>query len=409
MTRQFGQPFLLTALDQDSPASPLYPVKREAATGSPGLYNELWLQNLIARHPEILPLADVEPLFADARSICTELPVAGGYADNLLVTPDGDISLVECKLWKNPQARREVIGQILDYAATLARWDYEQLDKAVRLALPGPSYVKNIPLYDRLKSESELSEAAFIDAVSRNLRQGRFLLLIAGDGIREGLETMADYLQRHVGLHFTLALVELAIFSHPAGGYFVQPRTLARTVEIKRDVITLAPAAYPPPLVVGGPPVETVGQRGMTLTEEEMYRQLDALEPGLSARLRTFLTSLEPLGISQEFSDKTIKIVGLINDEVWPLGAIYPSFYGKLSFETLISKARKKGDDRHAQTFYRRLVELIADPESRAAALKQGTKTGTRMLPLQDLLAASPKWTDALVDFLRTQAQEEQT
>jgi hypothetical protein len=34
---------------------------------------------------------------------------------------------VECNLWRNPDAVREVIAQILDYAAELASLSYDQL------------------------------------------------------------------------------------------------------------------------------------------------------------------------------------------------------------------------------------------------------------------------------------------
>ncbi|RIL08226.1 MAG: hypothetical protein DCC71_00310 [Proteobacteria bacterium] len=40
-----------------------------------------------------------------------ELELAGRFADNLLVNPDGNLTLVECKLWRNPEARRSVIAQ----------------------------------------------------------------------------------------------------------------------------------------------------------------------------------------------------------------------------------------------------------------------------------------------------------
>jgi hypothetical protein len=36
--------------------------------------------------------------------------------------------------------------------------------------------------------------AAFVNAVGRNLRAGRFLLLVAGDGIREGTETIVQFM-----------------------------------------------------------------------------------------------------------------------------------------------------------------------------------------------------------------------
>jgi len=37
--------------------------------------------------------------------ICVELPIGSKYLDNLLVTPRGDLALIECKLWRNPEAR----------------------------------------------------------------------------------------------------------------------------------------------------------------------------------------------------------------------------------------------------------------------------------------------------------------
>ena len=69
-------------------------------------------------------------LFQFARS--WKLPA--GYADTLHVNGSGRLTLSEFKLWRNPQARREVIGQILDYAKDLASWGYEDLQRQVSLA-----------------------------------------------------------------------------------------------------------------------------------------------------------------------------------------------------------------------------------------------------------------------------------
>jgi hypothetical protein len=82
-------------------------------------------------------------------------------------------------------------------------------------------------LYDLASASNEIDEAAFHDAVSRNLKRGRFLLLIVGDGIREGVEAMAEFLQQHAGFHFTLAFIEIALFQAP-GGFIAQPRVLVR-------------------------------------------------------------------------------------------------------------------------------------------------------------------------------------
>lgn len=62
-----------------------------------------------------------------------------------------------------------------------------------------------------------VDEQRFHDALTANLRRGRFLLLIVGDGIREGVEAIAEYLQVHAGLHFSLGLVEMPIYLMPNG------------------------------------------------------------------------------------------------------------------------------------------------------------------------------------------------
>src|ERR1700749_185485 len=61
-------------------------------------------------------------MFSGAVPICRELNPPAGPSDNFMVTPSGLPVLVECKLWRNPEARREVVTQILDYAKELSRW-----------------------------------------------------------------------------------------------------------------------------------------------------------------------------------------------------------------------------------------------------------------------------------------------
>src|SRR5438270_5314743 len=78
-----------------------------------------------------------------------------------------------------------------------------------------------------------------MNALTANLRRGRFLLLIVGDGIREGVEAIAEYLQLHAGLHFSLGLIELPIYVMPNGDRLVAPRVLARTAVITRNVVAV--------------------------------------------------------------------------------------------------------------------------------------------------------------------------
>ena len=87
-----------------------------------GSVDEARLQELLFDHPECLPIPAIDPAYADAVPICRELRVPAGSIDALFVNHLGRLTLCEFKLWRNPQARREVIGQILDYAKDLASW-----------------------------------------------------------------------------------------------------------------------------------------------------------------------------------------------------------------------------------------------------------------------------------------------
>ncbi len=199
-------------------------------------YDEAFIQHLFFDCPAALPIAEIDSAFGDLIPVCTELRSAAGYIDGVFVNTDGMLTLAEFKLWRNPEMRREVIGQILDYAKDLARWDYTDLQREVsnRLGRPGNA------LFELAQAKAPgLSEAKFADDVTRNLRRGRFLLLIIGDGIREGVESIVDFLQQYTGLQFTMALIEAAVYKLPSAETLIQPRILARTVIVNRTVVEL--------------------------------------------------------------------------------------------------------------------------------------------------------------------------
>jgi hypothetical protein len=202
--------------------------------------DEASIQEIVQANPDCLPIKEIDPLFLGPIPICTELGTPAGPIDNFMVTASGLPILVECKLWKNPQSRREVVGQILDYAKELSRWSSADLQREVskRLGKSG-----NVMLELVRAAGNDVDEAEFNDSLTLNLRRGRFLLLIIGDGIRDGVETIAEYLQAHASLHFTLGLVEMAIYAMPSGEKLIVPRILARTEKIVRTVVE-APAGF---------------------------------------------------------------------------------------------------------------------------------------------------------------------
>ncbi|GER04495.1 hypothetical protein JCM17846_21770 [Iodidimonas nitroreducens] len=106
--RQYARPIYIDRLDETGTARALEPVALDRGDIRP---DEAWLQKLIFRFPQILPVQEIEPGFARIVPVCLELPTPAGYADNLFVTEGGDLIIAECKLWRNPQARREVVAR----------------------------------------------------------------------------------------------------------------------------------------------------------------------------------------------------------------------------------------------------------------------------------------------------------
>ena len=225
----------LIRVDRDGGSSEVLQRAPLASRVGEGTVDEATLQGILFDHPECLPIADVDAAYQDPVPVCRELSVPAGNVDALFVNALGRLTLCEFKLWRNPQARREVIGQILDYAKDLASWSYEDLQRQVSLARGEQG--ANV-LYELVSGrDSDIVEAEFVDNVTRHLRRGEFLLLIVGDGIREGVEEIVDFIGRHSGLHFNLALVEAALYADGANHLIVQPRVLARTETWGRFVL----------------------------------------------------------------------------------------------------------------------------------------------------------------------------
>jgi len=204
------------------------------------LFQENWLQQLIHNNPDLLPAGEIESIFSPLISIGREVPTQVGPIDNLFISPQGYLTIVETKLWRNPEARRVVVGQIVDYAKEVNKWSFEDLDQKVR-SYYFSTFGRKTGVIDLIRNcdgyEDE-NESELIDAITRNMKRGHFLLLIAGDGIRESVEDMAEYLSQTPQLHFTLALVELKIYK-TLEGKLVLPQLVMRTREITRAIIRI--------------------------------------------------------------------------------------------------------------------------------------------------------------------------
>lgn len=198
--------------------------------------NEGWLRDMLFEHPGLLPIGEIDPSFGPIVPLCRELRTEAGPVDVTFISPNGRLTLVECKLWRNPEARRKVVVQILDYARALVRWSYSDLQRQVAIALGRQA---ETPFEMARALDPKLTEHQFVDSVTRNLRSGRFLLLIAGDGIREDVTALTELITHNSPFGFTFGLIELALYDFGSGGIAVQPRVPVRSQVVERRVMVL--------------------------------------------------------------------------------------------------------------------------------------------------------------------------
>lgn len=216
-----------------------------------GNFNEAWLQELLEDNPAMIPAAGVSPEYQDLVCIGREVPVGSGetqgYIDNLYVTPSGGIVIVETKLYRNQEARRTVVAQIIDYAKELQKWDATKLDEIAY----NYTYRKNCQAHriiDLMAAKGFLSfsdEKSLTDSLNVNLENASFLLLIIGDGIRTGVQQLADFLNDNTSMSFNLALAEIEVYER-GDETIVIPYLLTKTSIVERRAVPYTPVVEEP-------------------------------------------------------------------------------------------------------------------------------------------------------------------
>lgn len=152
---------------------------------------EAELQEILASRPELIP-----GVSSVART-CREFQSDVGPADIVVVDSTGELTLVECKLATNPQIRREVVGQMFDYASRLWKMDVDEFAAKWRARTSTPLFL------DDSDGGSSLRES-----LALNLAEGRFRIVLAVDIINPPLKRMIEYLNAMAGPYTSVIAVE---------------------------------------------------------------------------------------------------------------------------------------------------------------------------------------------------------
>ena len=178
------------------------PLIRVGASGGTSLKeqeyeNEAELENVLAEHVELLREGDEPPLAL----VTSQLQVPGsGVADLVLIDAAGIPVVVEVKLSRNPQSRREVIAQVFDYAATLTDWTVDELNSQTEGSLE-----------EALRSLSDGDDTNFKtrwQSTGTNLRAGMVRVVVAVDEQTEDLSRIISFINDHSDLDVRLTVVK---------------------------------------------------------------------------------------------------------------------------------------------------------------------------------------------------------
>lgn len=175
--------------------------------------DEDYMQEYIHNNPESIPIYELQKdkkLFVMKR----EFPTNAGPIDALAVDEDGDIYIVETKLYKNPD-KRTVVAQALDYGAAL--WKHlndftvfiDTLDTEIQKQFSMTFAEKLIDFYAMEESDDV---DILLEAMRVNLNEGNIKFVILMDSIDERLKDLILYVNQNS--QFDIYAVQLEYYKY---------------------------------------------------------------------------------------------------------------------------------------------------------------------------------------------------
>lgn len=167
--------------------------------------SEAILQELLVTYPNLLAgdeTSDERPrrwlLVQREAGIGSEVDGAQRWRlDHLFLDQDGVPTLVEVKRSTDSRIRREVVGQMLDYAANaLAYWPVERLQLTFEQTCASRGVSPEEALAEVLLGDAD--EEHFWTSVRTNLQAGRMRLVFVAYVIPEELERVVEFLNRNM-------------------------------------------------------------------------------------------------------------------------------------------------------------------------------------------------------------------
>ncbi len=169
------------------------------------------LQEYIYDHPESIPIYELREdkrLLVAARELQTD----SGPIDAFGIDKDGDLYIVETKLYRNPD-KRTVVAQALDYGASL--WRRKDFNELLSTLDEAGTKQWEMKFREKLTSFYSLDEEgvnALIESMRKNLSEGNLKFVVLMDKLDDRLKDLITYVNKNS--KFDIYAVELEYYKH---------------------------------------------------------------------------------------------------------------------------------------------------------------------------------------------------
>lgn len=164
------------------------------------------LQLLLENNPNLLPGDQIDPEKPRRWLLVkSEMPVQHPETgekwwsvDDFFVDQSGIPTFVECKRFKDTRSRREVVAQMIEYAAN---GHYYWTKSMIREYLTATALEKGIDLEEAIRAlqpEFGLDVESFLEAVEYNLRQGQIRLVFFLEEAPRELKSIVEFLNNQM-------------------------------------------------------------------------------------------------------------------------------------------------------------------------------------------------------------------
>lgn len=309
-----------------------------------GYVTESVLQDFLAEYPDLLPGDQIDPeaprrwlLVVREMGIPGDVNEADRWSlDHLFLDQDGIPTFIECKRATDTRIRREVVAQMLEYAANgVEYWDIDKLRQCAAETAQKCGRSLNDEIA-QLLADPEIDEEyieEYWKTVEANLRQHRIRLVFVADSVPKELRRLVEFLNEEMANVEVLA-VEIKQFQKGGHGQkALVPRVLGLT-----ETARAAKAS-------------STTRRGPRLTREEFLQQCP------TAAVREFFQSV----LSQAEERGHIVYWGEVSFSVRfrfsQIGKPFTFVYGSLpaKFEFYLHKDTFKNQ---LQTLHQHLLEM---------------------------------------------------